>query len=110
MEMLAAIEALSCILEHNPFLKVKLYTDSKYLKDGICSWIEKWKKNNWFTASKKPVKNKDLWEKIDQLMQKIDVSWNWVPGHAGVEYNEEADMLARKAVIAQNLVLDKKHG
>lgn len=100
MEMLAAVKALSYIFEHKPDTHVSIYTDSKYLQDGINSWIKKWKKNNWMTAVKQPVKNQDLWQEIDDFSMKMKITWNWVPGHAGVKYNEEADMLARKAIIA----------
>jgi ribonuclease HI len=100
MEMMAAVKALSYIFDYKPDTRVNIYTDSKYLQDGINSWIKKWKNNNWMTAVKQPVKNKDLWQLIDNFSEKMQISWNWVPGHAGVKYNEEADMLARKAIIA----------
>ncbi len=100
MEMLAAVKALSYIFDHDPKMRVNIYTDSKYLKDGINSWIKKWKNNNWLTSVKQPVKNQDLWKLIDEYCEKMKIVWNWVPGHAGVKYNEEADVLARKAIIA----------
>lgn len=104
MEMMAAIEALQTIQNYKKnHISINLYTDSQYLKDGVESWIKKWKKNNWMTVSKKTVKNKELWEELDMLMEKLNVTWHWVPGHAGVKYNEEADMLARKFIIAQKI-------
>ena len=92
MEMLAAIEALNTI---EPGPKILLHTDSKYVMDGITDWIHGWKKRGWKTASKKPVKNKDLWIILDEANAKHDVTWNWVKGHDGNEGNERADTLAR---------------
>ena len=76
----------------------KIYTDSKYLKDGIESWIHKWKKNGWKTSSKKNVKNKDLWIELDEEIMKHNIEWNWVKGHANNQLNEKADFLARKFI------------
>lgn len=92
MEMLAAIEALnalktSCI--------VRLHTDSTYLKDGITKWIFNWKRNGWKTAAKKPVKNADLWQALEEAIARHQVEWHWVKGHAGHVENERADALAR---------------
>ena len=92
MEMMAAIEALNAI---KPGPKILLHTDSKYVMDGITEWIHGWKKRGWKTASKKPVKNKDLWQALDTANAKHDVTWNWVKGHDGNEGNERADALAR---------------
>lgn len=92
MEMLAAIEALNAI---EPGAKILLHTDSKYVMDGITDWIHGWKKRGWKTAAKKPVKNKDLWQALDEANSKHDVTWNWVKGHDGNEGNERADTLAR---------------
>ncbi len=95
MELLAAIEALAALKRPSA---VKLHTDSKYLKDGIQSWIANWKKNGWKTAAKKPVKNSDLWKRLDELVALHDISWAWVKGHSGNFGNEKADDLANKGV------------
>jgi ribonuclease HI len=95
MELLAAIEGLKAL---NRDVSVNLYTDSKYVKQGITQWIINWKKNGWKTAAKKPVKNQDLWQALDDQMQKHDVRWHWVKGHAGDKYNELADHLANQAM------------
>ena len=95
MEMTAAIEGLSYFAEST---HIEIYTDSNYLKDGIESWIHSWKKNGWKTASKKPVKNKELWMKVDELNQFHNVSWSWVKGHSGNRENDIADMLANKGI------------
>ena len=95
MELKAVIEALRLLTEP---CKVTLTTDSKYVMDGITSWIENWKKNNWKNASKKDVKNKDLWIELDKLTTKHNVKWNWVKGHSGHEKNEIADALANKGI------------
>lgn len=103
MEMMAAIEGLNKLKALNkPFL-VDLYTDSKYLRDGIQSWMVKWKQNGWQTSDKKPVKNKDLWEALDDLQQYHTITWYWVKGHDGHPLNEKADDLARSAVVRQAL-------
>ena len=91
MELTAAIEGLKVLKEP---CKVKLYTDSKYVMDGINSWIANWKKNNWKTASKKDVKNKDLWIELDTETCKHEIEWIWVKGHSGNIGNEKADALA----------------
>ena len=95
MELVAAIKGLNYFREEN---NITIVTDSKYLKDGIESWIENWKKNGWKTASKKPVKNKELWLTLDLEISKHNISWEWVKGHAGDEYNEKADFLAREYI------------
>ena len=95
MELTAAIEALKKIQNKK---NIKLITDSKYVKDGIQSWIINWKKNGWKTASKKPVKNKELWIELDNLISKHSITWEWVKGHAGNKYNEKADYLARQYI------------
>ncbi len=95
MELMAAIEGLKALKQG---VTVKLYTDSKYVKQGITQWIHGWKKNGWKTASKKPVKNQDLWQALDLLMQTHEVSWHWVKGHAGDPMNELADTLANQAM------------
>lgn len=95
MEMSAVIEALRAIKEE---CEIELYTDSKYVMDGINEWIHGWKKRGWKTAAKKPVKNVDLWKDLDELNQKYKPQWNWVKGHAGDKYNEMADELATGAI------------
>ena len=95
MELTAAIEALKIFKEKK---EIKLVTDSKYVKDGIQTWIYNWKKNGWKTSAKKPVKNKELWIELDQLISKHSISWEWVKGHAGNIYNEKADYLARQYI------------
>ena len=94
MEMLAAIKALESLKEE---CYVDLYTDSVYLKDGITKWIHSWKINNWKSSSKKPVKNVDLWEKLDMLANKHKITWHWIKGHSDNEYNNRVDVLAVKA-------------
>ncbi|MCH8861952.1 MAG: ribonuclease HI [Proteobacteria bacterium] len=95
MEMMAAIEALNALKRP---CKVRLTTDSSYLKDGITTWIHNWRRNGWKTASKKPVKNVDLWRTLEDAMQRHDVEWAWVKGHAGHPENERADELARQGM------------
>ena len=92
MEMQAALEALKHLKDKDEV--IELYTDSNYLRQGITEWIHKWKKNNWRTAAKKPVANRDLWIEISDLDEKMTVHWNWVKGHAGDPGNERADQLA----------------
>jgi len=95
MEMMAAIAALEALKRP---ARVRLHTDSTYLKDGITKWIHAWKARGWKTASKKPVKNKDLWQRLEAAIEPHDVSWFWVKGHAGHPENERADELARLAI------------
>ena len=95
MELIAAIKALEYLNENH---KITLYTDSNYVKDGITKWIFNWKKNNWKTSAKKPVKNSDLWIQLDEIKNKREVKWNWVKGHAGNLGNERADELARMGI------------
>jgi len=95
MELLAAIEGLAALTEP---CSVELFTDSKYVMDGITQWIKNWKKNNWKTAAKKDVKNKELWQKLDHLISKHQVQWHWVKGHSGDAGNETADLLANKGI------------
>ena len=100
MELMAAIQSILFFDKKN---ELEIFTDSKYLKDGIESWIQKWKINNWKTSAKKPVKNKDLWVKLDEVISRHNVKWNWVKGHANNKYNEKADSLARK-YIEENIL------
>ena len=95
MELTAAIQALKAIEKKSA---ITLITDSKYVKDGIQSWIQNWKKNGWKTAAKKPVKNKELWIKLDELIARHNITWEWVKGHAGNTHNEKADYLARRYI------------
>ena len=95
MELMAAIKALE---EIDKNYEITLYTDSNYVKDGITNWISNWKKNNWKTASKKDVKNKELWIRLDEAIKDKNISWVWVKGHAGNAGNEQADYLARSAL------------
>lgn len=91
MELQAAIEGLAVL---NKRSAVRLYTDSSYVKNGIEQWLAGWKRNGWRTAAKQPVKNVDLWQRLDELVQQHDVRWHWVKGHAGIPGNEKADALA----------------
>lgn len=95
MELTAVIRALeTCqVLEAK---QVCISTDSQYVKNGITTWIHNWKRNGWKTASKDPVKNKELWEELDSLSKVFDIKWVWVKGHAGIKYNEMCDSLVRK--------------
>ena len=95
MELQAAIEALKFFKDKQD---ITLVTDSKYVKDGIQSWIQNWKKNGWKTAAKKPVKNKELWIELDDLIARHNITWEWVKGHAGNTHNEKADYLARRYI------------
>lgn len=92
MELRAAIEALQALKKS---VAIDLYTDSQYVKNGITNWIHGWKRNGWKTSDKKPVKNAELWQQLDEALQRHDVSWHWVKGHAGHPENERADELAR---------------
>lgn len=95
MELLAAIRALSVLKQK---CRVDLHTDSQYLRQGITSWIHKWKKNGWKTADKKPVKNADLWRQLDEIIGDHEVHWHWVKGHSGHPGNECADALANRGI------------
>ena len=95
MELMAAISALEALKRPST---VEMHTDSQYVQQGISQWITKWKRNGWKTADKKPVKNVDLWQRLDAAMQQHNVRWHWVKGHAGHELNERADRLAVAAI------------
>jgi ribonuclease HI len=95
MELMGAIAALEALKKP---CAVDLYTDSQYLRNGILSWIHNWKKNGWRTSDKKPVKNVDLWQRLETALESHDVKWHWVKGHAGHDLNERADELAREAI------------
>ena len=96
MELTAVIEALSIIKKTSD---ITIITDSNYVKDGITKWIDNWKNKGWKTANKKPVKNKELWEKLDSLKNNHNITWEWVRGHTGNPGNEKADELANQAII-----------
>jgi ribonuclease HI len=95
MELMAAIMALEALKRP---CKVELHTDSKYVMQGITEWMRGWKARGWLTADKKPVKNADLWQRLDAARLRHDVKWRWVKGHAGHELNERADQLANRGV------------
>ncbi|PHR60580.1 MAG: ribonuclease HI [Robiginitomaculum sp.] len=95
MELMAAIEGLNQLKRA---CQVTLHTDSKYVLDGITKWLPGWKKRNWKTAGKKPVKNQDLWERLEQATQRHEMEWIWVKGHAGHDGNERADELANQGL------------
>ena len=92
MELMAAIQALEVLKQPS---RVRLHTDSVYVRDGITQWIERWKRNGWRTAAKKPVKNIDLWQRLERAAERHELEWHWVKGHAGHPQNERADQLAR---------------
>ena len=95
MEMMAAIKALESLKRP---IQVELYTDSVYVRDGITKWIQGWKARGWKTANKKPVKNVDLWQRLEHAMGSHSIDWHWVKGHAGYADNELVDELARNAI------------
>ncbi|GAB0112402.1 MULTISPECIES: ribonuclease HI [Pseudoalteromonas] len=103
MEMLAAIVALESLTRE---CEVNLTTDSQYVKQGIESWITNWKKRGWLTSAKKPVKNVDLWKRLDKACSEHNVTWKWVKGHSGNKYNEIVDDLARDAAGSKDLLED----
>ena len=104
MELLAAIVALELLKES---CSVDITTDSQYVRQGITSWLRGWKAKNWKTASKKPVKNKDLWQRLDAACQPHSISWHWVKGHSGHPENERCDELARTAAESGNKITDE---
>lgn len=95
MELTAVIKALTAV--HHRHSEVELYTDSQYVKNGMEIWMDKWEKNNWCNAKKRPIKNQDLWRELDKLCRKLQVKWHWVRGHVGNKMNERVDALARTA-------------
>ncbi|TNF05347.1 MAG: ribonuclease HI [Gammaproteobacteria bacterium] len=95
MELTAAIESLTALKQP---CKVSLTTDSEYVRQGITSWLQNWKKRGWKTAAKKPVKNVDLWQKLDEQVARHEVEWHWVKGHSGHRENELADQLANRGI------------
>ena len=102
MELMAAIQALEALKRP---CRVELHTDSQYVRNGIREWIHSWKARGWKTADRKPVKNEDLWKRLDAARLRHEVEWHWIKGHAGHEFNERADELARQGmaeVLAAN--------
>lgn len=95
MELMAAIQALDALKRP---CKVRLTTDSRYVQQGISEWLKNWKQRNWKTASRKPVKNVDLWKRLDALVSRHEVEWHWVRGHSGHPENERADQLANRGI------------
>jgi ribonuclease HI len=97
MELMAAIQALESLKRPVP---VRLHTDSTYLRNGVSKWLPRWKLNGWITSTKQPVKNADLWRRLEAAMERHDVDWRWVKGHAGNAGNERADALANRGMAA----------
>src|SRR5882672_2278480 len=97
MELMAAIAALEALKKP---CRVDMHTDSQYLRNGIMSWIKAWKRNGWRTSDKRPVKNVDLWQRLEGALKSHDVHWHWVRGHTGHAMNERADQLARDGIAA----------
>lgn len=95
MELMAAIKGLEALTR---VCKVEVTTDSQYVRKGITEWMHNWKKNGWKTANKKPVKNKDLWQELDNILQSHEIIWHWVKGHSGHPENERADELANRGI------------
>ena len=95
MELMAAIQGLQALKRN---CAVTVYTDSEYVRKGITEWLENWKRRDWKTASRKPVKNKDLWQELDEAIRDHQVTWRWVKGHAGIPGNERADELANRGL------------
>jgi ribonuclease HI len=102
MELSAAVAALEAVLADTALSKgqITVYTDSQYVQKGITTWIQGWKRNGWKTSGKEPVKNQDLWQKLDRLANTLHVEWRWVKGHAGNEYNERVDRLTQNAIAS----------
>jgi ribonuclease HI len=97
MELTAVIRALEALKRR---VRASLYTDSEYVRRGVREWLPEWKSRGWLTAARKPVKNQDLWERLDRLVAGHDIDWHWVPGHAGIPGNERVDRLANAAIDA----------
>jgi len=100
MELTAVIEGFRALTRS---CDIELHTDSKYVMQGVNEWLSNWKRNGWKTAAKKPVKNIDLWQQLDDEVSRHEIDWNWVKGHSGVEDNEFADQLANAAIDAETL-------
>lgn len=106
MELLATIEGLNALTRP---CTVSLTTDSQYVRQGITQWIHNWKKRNWKTANKQPVKNADLWRALDEAASRHQIEWHWVKGHAGHPQNERCDELARAAASGDDLAIDEEY-
>lgn len=100
MELAACIECLKAVPRE---YSLTIHTDSRYVRDGICHWINGWKKNGWKTASKAPVKNIDLWQALDSLAQNRVINWEWIAAHSGHNGNERADMLAKQGIVVARM-------
>jgi ribonuclease HI len=105
MELMAAIRALESLKRPVP---VRLHTDSTYLRNGVTKWLPGWKRNGWMTAAKQPVKNADLWRRLEAAMERHEVDWRWVKGHAGNAGNERADALANRGMAAAMRALSRR--
>lgn len=104
MELLAVINGLAVLKES---CSVQITTDSQYVKNGMTSWLAGWKRRNWVNSQKKPVKNKDLWQRLDQECSRHKIHWNWVKGHAGHPQNERCDELAKNAALGDGKIPDQ---
>jgi ribonuclease HI len=100
MELTAVIRALEALKRP---ARARVYTDSEYVRRGITEWLGAWKSRGWRTAARKPVKNQDLWQRLDELAANHEIEWHWVPGHTGVPGNERVDRLANQAIDALQL-------
>jgi ribonuclease HI len=100
MELMAVISALESLAAFNTGDGITVYTDSQYVQKGITQWIHTWKRNNWRTGGKEPVKNQDLWQRLDELSGRFPITWAWVRGHAGNEMNERCDRMTQTAIRA----------
>ena len=100
MELTAVIQALEHVLSHSELKEnvVDLYTDSMYVKKGITEWINSWLANGWRSKARKPVKNKELWQKLLSLTNQLEINWNWTPGHRGIDLNERCDRLVHREI------------
>lgn len=100
MELSAVISALKEAHKHQEWKKctIELYTDSRYVQQGITNWIKKWQRNGWLNSLKKPVKNQDLWKTLHRLSSSLSIHWNWLRAHAGYDLNEQCDRLVREAI------------
>ncbi|HVW92428.1 MAG TPA: ribonuclease HI [Devosia sp.] len=106
MELTAAIQALNALKRP---CQIELHTDSQYVKDGLTKWIHGWKRNGWKTADKKPVKNAELWQALDEAVSRHSIDWHWVKGHNGDEFNERADQLANEGMAPFKLKRGASH-
>ena len=100
MELMAVISALESLSVRGLNRDIKVFTDSQYVQKGITIWIKDWKTRNWKTSGNDPVKNKDLWQRLDDLVRGFSITWQWVKGHAGNVYNERCDTLTQKAIAS----------